>query len=141
MAGKTKKTVSVGVVSILSVYIVLMLAVFAVLSYTSSNADYKLSSRAAVSLERYYEADEAAELALAKIAADIQTAGTGWPEALAANGYSPEILTDGALKIHLEQPIDEWRDLIVEALLPLGADGIPTGEIHRRVWKSLPVER
>ena len=141
MAGGTKKSVSVGVISILSVYIVLMMAVFAVLSYTSANADYKLSQRAATSVYSYYTADCAAEQALAKMAINVRRAGENWRQAVEQSGFVPEQVSPTMVKACGEYPVDEWRNLVIEVLLPLDELGLPTGEMLRNVWKSVPIEQ
>ena len=141
MAAGTKKSVSVGVISILSVYIVLMMAVFAVLSYTSANADYKLSQRAATSVYNYYTADCVAEQALAKMAINVRQAGENWKQAVEQSGFVPEQVSPTMFKACGEYPVDEWRNLVIEVLLPLDELGLPTGEILRNVWKSVPIEQ
>ena len=141
MAAGTKKSVSVGVISILSVYIVLMMAVFAVLSYTSANADYKLSQRAATSVYNYYTADCVAEQALAKMAINVRRAGENWKQAVEQSGFVPEQVSLTMFKACGEYPVDEWRNLVIEVLLPLDELGLPTGEMLRNVWKSVPIEQ
>lgn len=56
----------VGVASMLMIFVVLCLTTFAVLSYVTANADYKLTREAAEAAEAYYAADAQSAEALAQ---------------------------------------------------------------------------
>lgn len=66
--------VSIGMVSILMIFVVLCLTTFATLSFVSARADLKLSKKASDSVSEYYAADSAAETYLAQIASQLETA-------------------------------------------------------------------
>lgn len=66
--------VSIGMVSILMIFVVLCLTTFATLSFVSARADLKLSKKASDSVSEYYAADSTAETYLAQIASQLETA-------------------------------------------------------------------
>ncbi len=64
---KPKSGVQVGGTSIIMVFILLCLTVFAVLTLQSASADLRLANKSAEASTRYYEADAEAERILAQI--------------------------------------------------------------------------
>lgn len=111
---------NVGSASIIMIFSVLCLTIFAVLSLVTTNSDLKLSTRAAKSIEDYYAAEYAAETKVLEV-----------KEALGAEGTPTQRLQkmdvdviereDGGAKIRFTQNVDARRDLRVE--LELDADG------------------
>lgn len=82
--GKNEKgefRVSTGLPSMLMIFVILCLTVFAVLSYVTANADYRLTGKTLDSVSAYYEADAKAQRVVADIdqtlAALAARAGTG----------------------------------------------------------------
>lgn len=59
--------VSVGISSLLMIFIVLALTTFAVLGFVTANSDYKLAEKTAKGVTVYYEADAAAERLIASV--------------------------------------------------------------------------
>ena len=72
--------VSIGMVSILMIFVVLCLTTFATLSFVSARADLKLSKKASDSVSEYYAADSTAETYLAQIASQLETADSSWQQ-------------------------------------------------------------
>lgn len=68
---KKKFSIGTGVPSILMIFVVLALTTFAVLSFTSARADYKLTEKNCKYIIGYYEADKEAQTIIASIDAVI----------------------------------------------------------------------
>lgn len=71
MKTKRKIKMSVGVSSMLMIFVVLCLTTFAVLSYVTANADAQLTDKAVQAAQRYYEADNQAEQTIARLDAQV----------------------------------------------------------------------
>lgn len=82
--------VSIGMVSILMIFVVLCLTTFATLSFVSARADLKLSKKASDSVSEYYAADSAAETYLAQIASQLETADSSWQQTVSLSDTSLE---------------------------------------------------
>ena len=82
--------VSIGMVSILMIFVVLCLTTFATLSFVSARADLKLSKKASDSVSEYYAADSAAETYLAQIAIQLETADSSWQQTVSLPDTSLE---------------------------------------------------
>ena len=59
--------ISIGASSILMIFVTLCLTTFAVLSYVTANADYKLTEKANTNLRLYYDADSKAQTVISQI--------------------------------------------------------------------------
>lgn len=70
MKGKSASPAGIGVLTVLTILLVLTLAVFSVLTYSSAHADLALSRVNADTVRAFYEADTAAEALAAEFAAD-----------------------------------------------------------------------
>jgi flagellar basal body-associated protein FliL len=57
---KSRSALGVGVITLVTILVVLLLAAFSVLSLVSARSDYNLSTMATESAENYYKADSAA---------------------------------------------------------------------------------
>ena len=68
---KKKFSIGTGVPSILMIFVVLALTTFAVLSFTSARADYKLTEKNCKYIMNYYEADKEAQTIIAAVDAVI----------------------------------------------------------------------
>lgn len=68
---KKKFSIGTGVPSILMIFVVLALTTFAVLSFTSARADYKLTEKNCNYIMDYYEADKEAQTIIASVDAVI----------------------------------------------------------------------
>lgn len=70
MKEKSASPAGIGVLTVLTILLVLTLAVFSVLTYSSAHADLSLSRVNADTVRAFYEADAAAEVLAAEFAAD-----------------------------------------------------------------------
>ncbi len=64
---KKKFSIGTGIPSILMIFVVLALTTFAVLSFTSARADYKLTEKNCKYIMDYYKADKEAQTILASL--------------------------------------------------------------------------
>lgn len=67
MKHKFQFKISTGITSILMIFVVLSLTAFGVLSYTSADADLKLSRKNSQNIEKFYEADSSCQRAIAML--------------------------------------------------------------------------
>lgn len=111
---------NVGSASIIMIFSVLCLTIFAVLSLVTTNSDLKLSTRAAKSIEDYYAAEYAAETKVLEIKDALQADGTP-TQLLRTLDVDVTEREDGNAEIRFTQNVDARRDLRVELIL--NADG------------------
>lgn len=106
---KTDTPAAVGGISLLVVFAVLCLAVFAVLSLSSVRAEGRLSAASAEAVRAYYEADCEAEEILARLRAGIV------PEGVLAEGnrYRYECAVSDTQKLSVEAEVtgEDYRIL------------------------------
>lgn len=106
-AKKQLPFLNIGTSSLLVVFLVLCLVIFAVLTLTSAQSDYRFAKRLAERRTAYYQACNQAEKTIAALDAD----GT-------LQGLSEDY--------HLEVPISD-RQVLSVTLRPDGADGFVIG--------------
>lgn len=92
---------AVGVVSLIVIFSVLCLTVFAMLTISSVKADEILSSRTAATVEGYYRADYKAEQTLAQL----------------RSGEIPENVTETKGVFYYTYPISDTQNLAVEVMV------------------------
>lgn len=128
--------ISIGMVSILMIFVVLCLTTFATLSFVSARADLKLSRKASNSISEYYAADTAAEQYLAELSTQISSADSSWQQDLS--------LSDVALTSAVEEnnavfsysvPVNDKKNLVVKVSCPLTPEGIPSDELSVLSWQ------
>jgi hypothetical protein len=97
-----RPAISIGIVSLITVFTILLLAVFSVLSLSGSRSDSVLSDRAARAVSDYYLAEAQAEQKLLELSS-IASNDTGTPlrERLEAAGFEISVDTPypGTVKI------------------------------------------
>ena len=115
---KKKFSIGTGVPSILMIFVVLALTTFAVLSFTSARADYKLTEKNCKYIMDYYSADKEAQTIIAEV--DCILAGNRGTdaelsEAIMSLGKDLIIDTDanGRLLLKYEVAINEKQNLNV----------------------------
>lgn len=90
---KNKQGMSVGVISLIMIFVVFLLASLAILSLTTASANTRIAKKALTMQTDYYNADTKAQETLAKVDGVLKTAGPS-PEALTAVDstvvYNPE---------------------------------------------------
>ncbi len=128
--------VSIGMVSILMIFVVLCLTTFATLSFVSARADLKLSKKASDSVSEYYAADSAAETYLAQIASQLETADSSWQQIVSLSDTSLEcsVAENNAL-FSYSVSVNEQKNLMVVLSCPLDSNGIPSGELSVQKWQ------
>lgn len=114
---KSETPAAVGGISLLVIFVVLCLTVFAVLSLSSVRAEGRLSEASAESVQAYYKADCEAEEMLAQLRAGIV------PEGVVAEGN----------RYRYECAVSDNQKLVVEAEV--------TGECYRILrWQTEATE-
>ncbi|MDR1962006.1 MAG: hypothetical protein LBQ16_06960 [Gracilibacteraceae bacterium] len=142
---------SVGGSSILVIFVVLSLTIFAALSFMSAQADLRLAEKQAQAAREYYAADSAATERLAEIDARLRalvSAGSplagapSFAQAAAAalggmEGISLELDPDRTLRVGFDMPLNERQVLRVALRVPAApgeeAWPAPEGEGRYRV--------
>lgn len=111
-----RPAISIGIVSLITVFTILLLAVFSVLSLSGSRSDSVLSDRAARAVSDYYLAEAQAEQKLLELSS-IASNDTETPlrERLEAAGFEISVDTSypGTVVVY-DTPIDDRRVLRIE---------------------------
>lgn len=117
---KKKFSIGTGVPSILMIFVVLALTTFAVLSFTSARADYKLTEKNCKYIMDYYNADKEAQTIIASLDAIIVEKNSAYANydltgKVAALGKDINIETDsdGGLLLKYKVPVNEKQNLNV----------------------------
>ena len=112
-----------GAVSIVLVFTVLCLTLFAVITYSQSRSDKALADAAARMVLGYYEADLTAERVLAELRLNV-------PESGLINGINVSVTNiDDKVKVQYSIPVTEDKQLHVEAVIS------PSSDYEILVWK------
>ena len=122
-APSSRSGMGAGGISILAVFVVLCITVFAVLSLLSARADHRLSQRSAQTVEEYYAADAACQQTLAGLVQLTQGAST--PEEFEIKA----LLSDHALQVQRQGNalLVSWEEFIDDnTVLCCTADFAPT---------------
>lgn len=111
-----RPAISIGIVSLITVFTILLFAVFSVLSLSGSRSDSVLSDRAARAVSDYYLAEAQAEQKLLELSS-IASNDTGTPlrERLEVAGFEISVDTpyQGTVVVY-DTPIDDRRVLRIE---------------------------
>ncbi len=102
MAGRNSQGIHVGSTSILMVFSVLCLTIFAVLSFVTTNYERKLSEKTAAAVLNFYEADSHAE----EILAEMQKMLNANPEPGLIDKFSAQFEQEDFLVSSLEDPMN-----------------------------------
>lgn len=108
-----RKSLGIGSVSLILVFCVLCLTVFALLTLSCARTEYNLAEKLAQSTESYYTADTRAALALADAEAAL---GLGESPNTAQGLEIACRQGEGAFEVSFLSPIDENRAISVLAL-------------------------
>jgi len=136
----------IGGVTLLTVLLVLVLTMFSVLAFSSSQADYRLSVKSAQAVSAFYEAENKA-FAMMKLAEEIWPAGAARPSLSAFSlrlgveftqfGVLTEVEKDGFL---MSAEIALENTLMLQISVYLGpGDGGTRWDV--RQWQVLPPEQ
>lgn len=122
---RKRPVVSIGIVSLITVFSILILAVFSVLSLSGSRSDNELSVTAAHAVSNYYAAEAQAEQKLQELSV-IATDDTGIPlwDRLEAAGFEIEKDTyyHGTIMVY-NTPVDDRRMICTK--VRIGKQGVP----------------
>jgi hypothetical protein len=102
MAGRNSQGIHVGSTSILMVFSVLCLTIFAVLSFVTTNYERKLSEKTAAAVLNFYEADSHAE----EILAEMQKMLNAYTEPGLIDEFSAQFEQEDFLVSPLEDPMN-----------------------------------
>jgi hypothetical protein len=127
----SRSAVGVGLSTLVTIMVAVLLTTFSVLALVSARADLRLSSRVATSTQSYYAADGEAEQWLAEVDAFARGGHADFTADLLAAGYQVEVRDDGHVRLAETFPIDDKRDLIVEITLD------SAGEMDILRWQSV----
>ncbi len=129
-----RSPISIGIVSLITVFCIVMLTSFAVLIITGARTDSGLSDLAADSVTEYYVADAIAEERFMQIYnLRAATAYDELPGVLTDSGYTVA-QEDDRLIVGYSVPINDIKILNVE----LGIPPDTSDAISRLVWQATP---
>lgn len=114
MNRKSASPIGVGVLTVLTILLVLTLAVFSALTYASARADLALSRKNAETVTAYYAADAEAR----KLLEDFR-GGEGGDELVSTIPMTEM----QALSIHLERDLDGTVHILAWKTVPAGGEG------------------
>ncbi len=109
--------INIGSASIIMVFSVLCLTVFAVLTFVTANNEYKLSVKSADQVKAYYAADESATETMAKIENIVKTTKSYGliTNEVSSLGVTTEA-SDGNLVLSYTEKMDDYQELHVKLL-------------------------
>lgn len=109
--------INIGSASIIMVFSVLCLTVFAVLTFVTANNEYKLSVKSADQVKAYYAADESATETMAKIETIVKSSGSYGliTNEVSGLGVTTET-TDKGLILSYAEKMDDYQELRVKLL-------------------------
>jgi hypothetical protein len=99
---KTRSALGVGVITLVTILVVLLLAAFSVLSLVSARSDYHLSQMATESAENFYKADGLATSWYAELdtfVGNLQGSPASFEQALKTAGYTVKRTNAGELRV------------------------------------------
>ncbi|MDR1359287.1 MAG: hypothetical protein LBJ48_08080 [Coriobacteriales bacterium] len=111
-----RSALGIGVTTLVTILVVLLLATFSVLSLVLARSNLELSQRAATQAQSYYAADSEATVwyaALDTFAATMEGAPTDFAEQLKEAGYEPQTSDAGELVLTQGFAINDQRTLMV----------------------------
>jgi hypothetical protein len=120
-SGGPRAALGVGLATLVTVLVAVLLTTFSVLALVSARADLRLSDKTAEAMESYYSADSQAEAWLAEIDERVDS-GSFSATAGGGSEYTVGATSDGQITITRIFTIDEVRDLIVELKIDDGAE-------------------
>lgn len=113
---KKRSALGIGVATLVTIMVVLLLASFSVLSLVSAQSNYHLSQMAADQAGMYYTADSEATVWYAELDTFVATLEgdlNGVAEQLTTAGYDTELTSAGELRVYNSFAISDKRMLTV----------------------------
>ena len=112
MSNKNTTGVSVGSVSLLVIFLVLCMSIFAVLSLTTAKSELRLAEKSAQAVAGYYMADLACMEKMEQLQEMVDQGATASDLIRAAEGFGGAArLVNGALRIEYAQQIMPGQEL------------------------------
>jgi hypothetical protein len=131
-----RSAIGVGLSTLVTIMVVVLLTTFSVLTLVSARADLRLSNRAVAAMEGFYAADGEAQRWLADVDALIRETirgADGQPQTvLSEAGYQVSTDEEGRVRLVEVFTVDDRRELNVEIALDT------TGEIDILRWQTAP---
>jgi hypothetical protein len=115
--GSSRSAIGVGIATLVTIMVAVLLTTFSVLTLVTASADLRLSNKTVESAENYYAADGAAEQWLADLDAFLEQNPSSTEADFTAAGFQVTTTEEGSLKASQEFSIDENRSLVVEVAL------------------------
>jgi hypothetical protein len=109
---KRRSVLGVGIPTLVTILVVLLLAVFATLTLATARQDNSLTTRAATATQAYYAADSQATEWLAGLEAQAHSGGSV-SSVLTSQGYAPTAAAGGGWLVQQSFTIDSTRHLLV----------------------------
>ncbi len=119
-AARSQSAISIGVISLITFFTVLLLTAFSILILSGANTDSNLANRTADSVTQYYRADSRAEERLQELhTIYLQTPQQDLQTVLTQAGFTPEESEEyNGLLVHYEESINDQKILSVTIGLP-----------------------
>jgi hypothetical protein len=127
----SRSAVGVGLSTLVTIMVAVLLTTFSVLTLVSARADLRLSTKAVESTQAYYAADGEAQRWLAAVDGIIREAQGDPATELSAAGYQVDTADGQQPRLAEAFPIDDKRDLAVEIALD------SSGEIDILRWQTV----
>ncbi|MDR1713653.1 MAG: hypothetical protein LBR39_05820 [Coriobacteriales bacterium] len=127
---KSRFAVGLGITTLVTIMVVVLLTTFAVLALVSARADLKLSQMGMDSARQYYAADAAAQRWLSEQVAANEPASANEPVSATAPNTAPATATATSRILSESFAIDTNRQLVVQVELA------PDGEITILQWQT-----
>ena len=113
--GKSRWAIGVGIPTLVTIIVAVLLTTFSVLTLVTARADLRLSEKAIESTQNYYSADGQAEHWLAELDGFVAKGHEDMAADLAAAGYRVVGITgDGRLLVRQTFSLDAGRELAVD---------------------------
>jgi hypothetical protein len=104
----------IGITTLVTVMVVILLTAFSVLSLVTARSDLRLTTRGVDATSAYYAADGEAEQWYSELNAFLAgKTSTNWEKTLTDAGYKVTRTTNGALTVNAQFPIGTNRQLLV----------------------------
>jgi len=115
--GKSRSALGVGITTIVTISVAVLLTTFSVLALVTARADLRLSNRAIEAAQDYYSTDGQAEAWMAELLSYIEESQVSTVKGLTDAGYTAKQLDADWTLIGKSFPIDDQRELLVQVAL------------------------
>ena len=130
-ASKPRSAIGIGITTLVTIIVAVLLTTFAVLTLVTARADLRLSNKAIESTQNYYAADSQAEQWLAELDDFFSRDHEDLAVAIALAKYKVDTASDGRMLVFEQFVIDDKRYLLVEVAVD------SYGKLDILTWKSV----